>query len=82
MARRKLVDEVAARAKNSRPGFSSWYDRLPAEARKELDEVRVAFDNTVHQKTAYAQAIIDAATERGWKIGGVQVVVAWLNEKR
>lgn len=76
-----LVDEVLARAVSSRPGFRTWFDRLPADARAELDAVKQAFVPTVHKKSTYAKAIIAAATERGWEVAGVQGVVAWLNRR-
>lgn len=76
-----LLDDVLSKTSASRPGFKTWYERLPADARAELDIVKQAFNPAVHQKRAYAQAIIAAATERGWEIAGVQGVIAWLNKR-
>lgn len=76
-----LLDDVLSKTSASRPGFKTWYERLPADARAELDIVKQAFNPAVHQKRAYAQAIIAAATERGWEITGVQGVIAWLNKR-
>lgn len=76
-----LLDDVLSKTSASRPGFKTWYERLPADARAELDIVKQAFNPAVHQKRAYAQAIIAAATERGWEITGVQGVIAWLNRR-
>lgn len=75
-----LLDDVLKRTANKRSGFKSWYARLPQEARDELDIVKAGFDNERHQKRAYASAIIEAATERGWAVGSVEAVVAWLNQ--
>lgn len=76
-----LLDDVLSKTSASRPGFKTWYERLPADARAELDIVKQAFNPAVHQKRAYALAIIAAATERGWEITGVQGVIAWLNRR-
>lgn len=77
-----LLDDVLARAKNHKPGFATWFQRLPPDAQAELERVRKAFDHSLHQKRAYARAIIDAARERGWQISGLQGVIAWLEGKR
>jgi hypothetical protein len=77
-----LLDDVLARTANRRPGFKTWFDRLPAEAQAELDAVRQAFDPNMHQKRAYCEAIMAAARERGWDTSGINGVIAWLNGKR
>lgn len=77
-----LVDDVLARATPGRPGFRTWFERLPEDARAELQAVRERFDPTVHQKRAYALAVIEAVKERGWEISGIQGVIAWLDGKR
>lgn len=82
MAKRTLLDDVLSRAKRATPGYRSWFERLPPEAREELESVRKAFDKGLHQKKAYALAVIEAATERGWQTAGVQGVISWLNAKR
>lgn len=76
-----LLDDVLSKTSASKPGFKTWYERLPADAQGELDVVKQAFNPAVHQKRAYAQAIIAAATERGWEVCGVQGVIAWLNKR-
>ena len=82
MAKAKsLVDDVLDRVKDSKPGFASWFDRLPSDAKKELDVAKKAFDPTKHQQRAYARAIIEAAQRRGWDIAGIQGVVAWLKKR-
>jgi len=77
-----LLDDVLSRARNRSPGFETWFARLPADARAELEAVRAKFDNATHQKTAFARAIMEAANERGWKTSGLQGVIQWLNAKR
>ena len=81
-ARPSLLDDVLARATNGKPGFRTWFERLPADAQAELDAVREAYNPNTHQTRAYALAILEAAKERGWETGGVQAVIAWLKKQR
>ena len=81
-ARPSLLDDVLARAANGKPGFKTWFERLPADAQTELSAVREAFNPNTHQTRAYALAILEAAKERGWETGGVQAVIAWLKRQR
>jgi len=81
-AKKSLLDDVLTRAVRNTPGFAPWYERLPPEAREELEAVRAAYDPSIHQKTTYARAIIAAARERGWDICGQQGVINWLVAKR
>lgn len=77
-----LLDDVLARAKNRSPGFLTWFERLQPDAQAELERVRQAFNHDVHQKRAYARAIMDAARERGWRTSGLQGVISWLEGRR
>ncbi len=79
---KSLLDEVLSRAQGRKPGFASWFDRLPQEARDELEIVRAAFDPTVHQKNAYAAAIMSACRERGWPTSGIQGVIDWIDKQK
>ncbi len=81
-ARPSLLDDVLAKASNGKPGFKTWFDRLPADAQAELSAVREAFNPNTHQTRAYALAIMEAAKERNWETGGVQAVIAWLKKQR
>lgn len=82
MAKAKsLVEDVLDRVKDSKPGFATWFDRLPPDAKEQLEQVRSKFNHSVHQKRAFAKAIIEVAQEHGWPIAGVQGVERWL-EKR
>ena len=76
-----LLDDVMSRAAHGRPGFRTWFDRLPPDAQSELEIVRNALNPAIHQKRAYCFAIIEAAKERGWETSGIQGVIAWLNAR-
>lgn len=76
-----LVDDVLQRAQHVRPGFKSWFQRLPDDVQAELKAVRATFNPVLHQKKAFARAIMEAASERGWETGSVTAVLAWLNRK-
>ena len=78
---KSLLDDVLARAQSAKPGFKTWFDRLPEDVRAELAAVKASFNPALHQKKAFATAIMEAAKERGWETGGVQAVIAWLNKK-
>lgn len=83
MAKAKsLLADVRARAANVRPGFAPWFELLPEQAQRELEDVREAFRSGKLpgvQKRAVARAVMDVAKERGWKTAGIQRVLAWLN---
>jgi hypothetical protein len=81
-ARPSLLDDVLAKASNGKPGFKTWFERLPADAQSELSAVRESFDPRVHQTRAFSLAIMEAAQERGWATGGIQAVIAWLKKQR
>ena len=83
MAKAKsLLDDVLARASNNRPGFRTWFERLPIDAQEELSAVRESFNPRIHQTRAFSLAIMEAAQERGWETGGIQAVIAWLKKQR
>lgn len=76
-----LLDDVLLKATKSRPGSKTWFDRLPKDVQDELNVVKAAFTPVLHQKRSYCKAIIEAASERGWEISGVQGVIAWLGKR-
>lgn len=76
-----LLNEVLEKAVRKKPGFPTWFERLPPDAKAELEAVRAAFDPALHQKRAYARAIVAALTERGWPVAQEQAVIAWLNAR-
>lgn len=82
MAKATLADEVLSSVQTRRPGYCSWFDRLPPDAQRELETVALAFDPARHKWQAYARAVIDAANRRGWQTCGVQGVIAWLKKCR
>ena len=71
---------MLAKPLRNQPGFKTWFDRLTPEQQDEMRAVHAAFDQTTHQKLAYARAVVEAATERGIPICGVQGVIAWLRK--
>ncbi|NBW22507.1 MAG: hypothetical protein EBR82_82620 [Caulobacteraceae bacterium] len=73
---------MLSKAANRRPGFKTWFERLPPDAQAELDAVRQAFNPNIHQKRAYCEAIMAAARTRGWETAGINAVIAWLNGRR
>jgi hypothetical protein len=81
-AKQSLVDDVLSRVASNRPGFRTWFERLPPEVQQELEVVRQNFDPSIHQKNAFADAVIAVATERGWEISGKSAVIAWLKAKK
>lgn len=78
---KSLLDDVLSRAQGRKPGFKSWIERLPPEAQAELERVKSAFDPRLHQKNAYADAVIASCQERGWATCGRQGVIDWLNRR-
>ena len=76
-----LIDDVLSRAKGRKPGFASWFERLPAAAQEELLAVRATFDPMTHQKNAFASAIMSACADRGWATCGRQGVIDWLDKR-
>ena len=82
MARKSsLVADVLSRAAAPRRGSIPWYEKLPPEAREELEAVRQSFVPGVHELNAFARAVMAAAQERGWQTSGIQGVIAWLRER-
>lgn len=76
-----LADAVESAVQNQRPGYSSWFDRLPPEAQAEFLEARRRFDHSRHQKSSYARALIAEAKARGWLTAGEHVLTQWLGQK-
>ena len=83
MARQALLDAVLERVVINGHGPKNWFKRLPPDAQKELSEFRDFFHRGGHgiPKKAFAVSVIAVAKDRGWKISGVQGVVAWLNDQ-
>jgi hypothetical protein len=77
-----LADEVLHNVTNSAPGGLSWIQRLPDEARQELESLREKFNPAVHQKRAFYRALKAAAERRGWKLAGEKQVTLWLAGER
>lgn len=77
-----LVNEVLEAAANKPPGSLTWFHRLPPEAQIELERVREEFNPHIHQKLAFARAVIAAASKRGWTTAKEKQVIAWLSHDR
>ena len=79
-----LTDAVLAQARNSVPGPSTWFTRLPADVREELEalKARWAAGEIAIQKRPLARAIIDTMRERGHQTAGLQGVEDWLHGGR
>lgn len=77
----RLASAVLKRAQNSKPGFTPWYLRLPAEVQAELDAIRHQWRSgeTGLQKRAIARAIISEMRARDLPVAGVQGVEHWLD---
>ena len=78
-----LLDDVLARVKTRRPGFTPWHERLPDELQAELAAIRERFHagEIASQKRALATAIAEVVAERGNPRPGEQAVISWLNRK-
>ena len=79
-----LVSAVLAQARNSVPGPQTWFTRLPAEVREELDALKTQWraGEIAIQKRPLARAIIDTMRERGYQTAGLQGVEDWLHGGR
>lgn len=67
-----------------KPGFQTWFDNLPAQARDSLGKIRSKYAAGGYRgtaKRALAKAVIEIATENGWAITGEQGVIRWLEAK-
>jgi hypothetical protein len=73
-----LVTDVLSNVRNVSGRNPSWFDRLSPEAQAELQAVQETFDPAVHQKVAFARAVIAAARKRGWAISKERQVIRWL----
>jgi hypothetical protein len=76
-----LVADVLSRTLTTRHGTRTWIESLSADAQAELEAVKAKFDPALHQKKAFAEAVMAACGDRGWKTCGVQGVIDWLNKK-
>jgi hypothetical protein len=77
-----LLDVVLGKVANNRCGPRSWFNRLPPDAQEELEAVRQSFNPAIHQKRAFALAVIEAAKERGWEIAKEKQVIEWLDARK
>lgn len=67
-----------------RPGFLTWFDALPPQAKDSLGKIKAKYDAGGYRgtaKRALAKAVIEIASENGWATSGEQGVVRWLESK-
>lgn len=81
MSRKGLAEAVLERVKPHRTGFPAWHEKLSADDRKRLEEIRSRWAKGDLQitKNALARAIIEECRERGIVVSGIQGVTDWLN---
>jgi hypothetical protein len=75
-----FADRVADRVAKIAPGPRNFFDRLPAEAREELLEVRRRFQagEIATSASALADVLIEEAAASGYELCGPQGLRAWL----
>lgn len=76
----RLADRVAEKVAARKPGTTSFFLRLPPEAREELLEVRRRFQaGEIHSSaSALADVLIEEAKASGWELCGRQGMRTWL----
>lgn len=83
MAKDFLID-FESRIVRKKPGFASWFEALPADAKESLGKIKKKFLDGGYRgtpKTSLAKAVVAIASDRGWVVSGVQGVIDWLERK-
>lgn len=80
-----LIAELDQAAKDAGTTLarSSWFDRLPEDARTELLTARDKFCGGGYPgltKSAFARLLIKAATDRGWAVCKLTGMKEWLTK--
>jgi hypothetical protein len=83
-SKQSFFADVAVLAKAGPPRSRKWIDRLSPDARHQIEDVRDRyrcgeFGNA--SVKAIAAGVVQAATDRGWEICGIDGVRKWLQEK-
>lgn len=74
-----FLADVISKAVVPRPGYASWFDKLPPDAQAECLAVREAFRRgEIGSRAVVARAMIAAAKARGWSISAEKQVSTWL----
>lgn len=85
MAKPALLDLVKAGIVIKRPGVVPWFERLPADVRKELDGVRRWFRSEGRLKRipikSVARSVAEQLKARKLRCPTAQTVEVWLREK-
>lgn len=74
-----LADMIADRVEVLKP--KTWLDRLPSDARTELDGVRSRFQAGGYSNApalAVSRALLEVAAENGWKLLSEKELAKWL----
>jgi hypothetical protein len=89
-SKHSLVSEIVGSIKNTKPGQKAWYQNLRPDHLKQLDELRIAWQNKTIKddqgnllnpqplKSCLARSIQSWLAKNGVRIG-TQGIVAWLN---
>lgn len=75
-----LLEAVVSKIVHPKPGFPTWFQRLPDDLRKELRELREQWlaGKIVSKQKPLAVAIAQVMEDRGHARPGEQAVLAWL----
>lgn len=82
--KKDFLSAVEEKIVNTSHGFRTWFDCLDSDAQRELSSVRAKYRRGGYankQKRAIAKAVIAVARERGWRVSGIQGVIAWLDRQ-
>jgi hypothetical protein len=79
-----LASDIAARIVQKRPGFPTWFEKLPKDLQDALDDVRRRYESgdISSQQRPFALAIAAEVADRGFPEPGLQAVLIWLRKKR
>lgn len=79
-----LASDIASRIIQKKPGFPTWFDKLPKDLQDALDDVRQRYERgeITSQQKPFALAIAAEVADRGFPEPGTQAVLSWLRKKR
>lgn len=81
---RDFLKDFESKIVRRKPGFVTWFDALPTDARASLGKIKTKYLAGGYRgtaKRALAKAVIEIANENRWAITGEQGVVRWLESK-
>ena len=79
---KSLLDDVLATAASCRFGPAAWVEKLPADLRAEVEQVKHAYKTKAVdvRKNALARALKAAVEQRGFPCVNQAGVVRWLDQ--